>query len=134
MRDCVTNEPVAIHRTALTPDGRKIDRKMLGPTRGAAIMLSGEVTSYLGVAEGIETALSIVGTGWRNVWALGSTSGFAAMPVLPNLQLTVFADADAAGQAAALALAQRYAATGQSAFIQTPAHGDFNDLVRAAHA
>ena len=95
-------------------------------------MLSGEVTSYLGVAEGIETALSIVGTGWRNIWALGSTSGFAAMPVLPNLQLTVFADADPAGQSAALALAGRYAADGRAAYVQSPPAGDFNDMIKEA--
>src|SRR5262249_58494639 len=39
-RDIHSNEPRAIHRTALTTDGDKIDRKMLGARGGCAIKLT----------------------------------------------------------------------------------------------
>jgi putative DNA primase/helicase len=34
VRSVVTNQPQGVHRTALTPEGRKLDRKMLGPKTG----------------------------------------------------------------------------------------------------
>lgn len=133
MRDPVTGEPVGIHRTALTPEARKIDRKMLG--RAGAITLSRgvDVTHGLGIAEGIETALSVLAAGWAPVWALGSAGGIASFPVLPGIEvLTVFADADEAGQKAARAVAERYADAGREAFIQTPPEGDFNDRLQGS--
>ena len=77
--DMQTGDPVAIHRTALLSDGSGKDeqtpglgnsKKMLGPSAGAAIMLSPfeEITLGLGICEGIETAVSIAQTGWREVW------------------------------------------------------------------
>jgi hypothetical protein len=61
--DIFTNERGGISRTALRPDGlAKIDRKMLGPTKGFCIKLSRdeEVTNRLNLSEGIETGLSAV--------------------------------------------------------------------------
>ena len=54
------NAPAAIHRTALTPDGEKIGRKMLGPVKGAAIKLDPDeaVTISLAIGEGTETCLA----------------------------------------------------------------------------
>lgn len=133
MRDPATGEPIGIHRTALTPDARKIDRKMLG--RAGAIMLSrsDDVSHGLGIAEGIETALSVLAAGWAPVWALGSAGGIASFPVLTGIEaLTVFADADEAGQNAARAVAERYADAGREAFIQTPPEGDFNDRLQGS--
>lgn len=133
MRDFVTDEPRAIHRTALTPDGQKAfgsdSKKMLGPARGAVIKLAFEAPGRIGIAEGIETGLSVIQAGWTPVWAAGSAGGIEALPVLPYAELTVFADPGEAGQAAAIKLATRWAATGQSASVQTPARGDFNDAL-----
>lgn len=133
MRDPVTGEPIGVHRTALTPDARKLDRKMLG--RAGAIMLSrsDDVSHGLGIAEGIETALSVLAAGWAPVWAIGSAGGIVSFPVLPGIEaLTVFADADEAGQNAARAVAERYADAGLEAFIQTPPAGDFNDRLQGS--
>jgi hypothetical protein len=62
VRDIKSDEPVAIHRTALTgdPKPQRIDRLSLGPVAGGAVKLSldGDVTHGLMIAEGIETALS----------------------------------------------------------------------------
>src|SRR3954469_3218465 len=41
-RDIRTNEPKAIHRTALTSHAKKIDRKALGPKAGCAIKLTAD--------------------------------------------------------------------------------------------
>lgn len=135
MRDPVTGEPVGIHRTALTTNARKINRKMLGKAGAIMLSRSDEVTHGLGIAEGIETALSALAAGWGPVWALGSAGGIASFPVLNGVEaLTVFADADEAGRKAARAVAERYAAAGREAFVQTPSEGDFNDiLMGAAH-
>jgi putative DNA primase/helicase len=52
-----------IHRTPLSPDGGKgdIGKKMLGSSAGAVVKLSPdeEVTTVLGIGEGIESALSL---------------------------------------------------------------------------
>jgi hypothetical protein len=134
-RDIVTGEPCGIHRTALTTDGGKIDKKMLGRAGGAAIMLSksAEVTHGLGIAEGIETALSVLNTGWAPVWAIGSAGCIAAFPILDGLDaLTVFADADEAGLEAARAVARRYSDHGRDGYVQIPPRGDFNDILMEA--
>jgi hypothetical protein len=51
---------MAIQRTALTPDAKKIGRKMLGPARDAAIMLDpiDRGDGILTIAEGLETAMT----------------------------------------------------------------------------
>ena len=57
--DAITGEPRAIHRTAITAAGAKIDRKALGPVKGCVIRLWPDelVTHGLVISEGIETAL-----------------------------------------------------------------------------
>ena len=68
VRDIRTNEPRAVHRTALTSEGQQAtidgkDRLALGPIAGGAIKLTPDqdVTICLGIGEGIETALSLRG-------------------------------------------------------------------------
>ena len=55
-----TDEIIGIHRTALTPDAKKIGRKMLGTASRAAIKLDpdAEVTMGLAVAEGVESGMA----------------------------------------------------------------------------
>jgi len=66
VRDVITDKPKAIHRTALSGDGLKVkvrcaDRLSLGPIAGGVIKLTPdeEVETCLGIAEGVETALSM---------------------------------------------------------------------------
>lgn len=134
-RDLVTDEPRGIHRTFLTPDGRKAGpdaKRMLGPVAGAAIKLTpdGNVTAGLGIAEGLETAISVLLTGWRPVWALGSAGAIRSFPRLGGIEaLTIFADADEAGWAAAEACGERLAGEGvEVRVIAPPGEGqDWND-------
>lgn len=138
MRDVLTNEPCGVHRTFLDAQGRKLDRKMLGRAKGACVKLSpdAEVTQGLGIAEGIETALSVMQAGFRPMWACLSAGAIAAFPVLPGVDcLTVFADHDKSGtgEQAARECLTRWMDAGREAVAISPAAlGDFNDIPEVA--
>ncbi|WP_405403618.1 toprim domain-containing protein [Paracoccus sp. Ld10] len=128
----------AIHRTYLRADGTgKADaepaKAMQGATRGGAVRLT-EAQGPLVVAEGIETALSLSSGLLRapaTVWAALSAPGIAALrlPDRPH-RLTVAADGDPVGQAAATALAERAAALGWTvSLLPAPLGRDWNDVL-----
>lgn len=133
----------AIHRIFLQPDGRdrlrdEIGGKLsLGLTKGTVARLSAdeEVTTGLGLAEGIEDGIAIMNSGWRPVWATVGRAGMASFPILDGIEaLTLFCDNDAAGRNAARSCAERWhAANGETRIIDLPAAiKDHNDLVREA--
>lgn len=143
VRDVRTNEPRAIHRTALTLDGRKgsvggHDRLSLGPIGGGAIKLTtdAEVTTCLGVGEGMETALSLQllpEFGRSPVWSLISAGGIAGLPVLAGIEcLWIAVDHDEAGVRAAQTAAARWSEAGAASFLVQPrtARADLNDLFK----
>lgn len=135
---------VAIHCTYLQPDGSgkaSVDpaRKLWKPsadtsTKGAAIPLypiraPGLAFTYLGVAEGIETALALrkLKPGLP-VWATVSAGGMRALKLPKGIaHLLIGADADEAGLSAARALAKRAAGSGIRALVEWPQEGDWND-------
>lgn len=88
LRHVVTDAPMAVHRTALTAEGAKHGRKMLGPSGGAAIKLDGAgvVTTALVVGEGIESAMSARQLGYGPNWALGSVGEIERFPVLSRIE------------------------------------------------
>jgi putative DNA primase/helicase len=140
MRDIKTNEPRAIHRTFLKHDGagkNAYGKMMLGAARGAVIKLSDEadVTLGLGLAEGIENALSLLVYGWWPVWAAGSAGAIRIFPVLYGIEtLTIFSDADdgGVGIAAARSCAIRWQTAGRNVEIHKPPAGtDWNDVARS---
>ncbi|MBM6582985.1 toprim domain-containing protein [Microvirga sp. BT689] len=95
-----TDRITGIHRTALTPNGTKIGRKMLGIVAGAAIKLDPDeaVTGGLTIGEGIETTLSARQFGIKPAWALGSVGALASFPVLSGIEaLTLLAEEDTSG-------------------------------------
>lgn len=133
MVNIVTNKPTGIHRTALKPDGSgKAEmpdgtnpKKMLGRAKGAMVKLTDDsnVTNGLGIAEGIEDALTVICAGWRPVWAALSAGGIANFPVLPGVEcLTIFGDADPTGLAAAQECQARWRAAGRECPIVLPPH------------
>jgi putative DNA primase/helicase len=127
----------AIHRTALTPDGKKIDRKMLGPVAGAAIKIDADenVEQGLMIGEGFETCLAARQLGLRPVWALGSAGAIANFPVLAGVDaLTILAETDDSGANAKAirACGNRWAAAGREVIVATPyVRGDMNEALRA---
>lgn len=139
VRNIVTNEPQAIHRTAIDATGRKIDRKAYGPIGGGAVKLTdnADVTKVIAIGEGIETALSI-----RElpdlcnmpVWSVLSANGIASFPVLPAIESVWIAadnDASGTGQNAARSAGERLHAAGVETIILAPtqAGADLNDKV-----
>ena len=142
LTDAVTGEPRTLHRTWVRADGRKADvdppRMLLGGHRkqGAVARLwpNDAVTGGLGIAEGIETALSLA-SAYRPVWAAIDAGNLAALPVLAGIQcLVLAADHDAAGVAAAETCARRWTAAGCEVRVllaPTP-RADLNDLARCA--
>src|SRR5262249_38686899 len=126
----------AVHRTRLTLDGQKIDRRMLGPVANAAIMIDADenVTTGLIIAEGFETALSARQLGWRPVWALGSAGAITTFPVLSGIEcLTVLAELDDSGanMRAIEAVGTRWTAANREVLIVSPRFGgDANDALR----
>ncbi|MEO0426181.1 MAG: toprim domain-containing protein [Pseudomonadota bacterium] len=130
------SEPVAIHRTFLDPAGVKApfdsSKMMLGPVGGGAVRLS-EDSGPLIVAEGIETALSLLdalASERPSVWAALSATGMEGLR-LPERSgaLVVAADGDDAGRRAACKLACAAHANGWKVEMMTaPEWADFNDV------
>jgi putative DNA primase/helicase len=93
------------------PD-RSNAKKMLGPAKGAAIMLTpfDDVTLGLGLSEEIETGVACMLTGWRPMWVCGNSSNMRSFPCLSGVKAaTLFVDHDenGAGQKAAQACMDR---------------------------
>lgn len=126
----------AIHRTALTSEAKKIDRKMLGPVAGAAIKIDADqdVEQGLTIGEGFETGLAGRMLGFRPVWALGSASAIRLFPVLPGIDaLTILAETDDSGANAGAIkeCGTRWVAEQREVIVATPrGAGDMNDAVQ----
>jgi phage/plasmid primase-like uncharacterized protein len=94
-----------------------------------------EAVDYgLGIAEGIETALTLA-TVLKPVWSLIDAGNLATLPVLGGVEcLTIAADHDAAGIKAAEACAARWVEAGCDVRIVLPPKlgADLNDFLREA--
>lgn len=138
MTNLETGAPCGVHRTFLRPDGAgKVEhgttKAMLGVAGVVRLSPDADVLLGLGLVEGIETGLSVMQrAGWRPVWAATSAGGIARFPVLLGLEsLTVFADADAPGLAAARVCCQRWVDAGREARILAPPVGDWDDQLES---
>ena len=129
---------LGVHLTFLTTDGKSNaslggKRKlMLGGTRGGAVRL-GEPAGELTVAEGIETALSVVDATGCPTWAALSTSGLVALEIPSDvITIRIAADGDAPGAVAADSAARRWRAEGRRVLVRPAPQGlDFNDVAMA---
>ena len=142
VRNIVTDEPQAVHRTALDLAGNKIevngkDRLALGPIANGAVKLTvdEEVTNCLGVGEGIETTLSLrclPEFGASPVWSLLNAAGIASFPVLSGIEcLWIAVDDDPAGRGASDLCADRWRWAGREVWLvkgRVPG-SDLNDIV-----
>jgi hypothetical protein len=136
-----TREPLTLARTWVQADGQKANvdppRMLLGghaKKHGVIRLWPDEaVTLGLGIAEGVESALSLA-HGFAPTWAAIDAGNLGALPVLAGVEtLVIGADHDPAGIAAAHACAERWAAAGRGVFIVLPEPGrDINDVARAA--
>jgi putative DNA primase/helicase len=135
-RNIRTNQPQAIGRTALTPDGEMIGRKMLGAKGGCAVKLSPDenVTEGLTIGEGVETTLAGMTLNFRPAWALGTAAEVARFPVLSGIEcLSVLVDNDVSGtgQASALECSRRWTSAGREVFrvLPTAVGQDMADII-----
>jgi hypothetical protein len=132
-RDIASDEPRAVMRTALTPDGRKIDRKALGPVGGCAVKLSddADVTMSLTIGEGLESTLAGLLKGFAPAWAMGSAGSIAKFPVLAGIEaLTILGEDDDANCRAVAECAHRWLAADREVFrASSTAGGDMNDAM-----
>jgi putative DNA primase/helicase len=138
-RNIETDEPCGIHRTFLDPGtAQKIDRKMLGVAKAAAIKIDADssISSRLTIGEGVETLLSARMAGLGPVWSLGSSGGVARFPVLYDLkELSILEENDPTSRRDVRSCARRYRDARKPVNIITVQNGnDFNDAWKAANA
>ncbi|CAA7614957.1 DUF927 domain-containing protein [Magnetospirillum sp. SS-4] len=140
VRDGAGNPTGGIHRTFLLDDGSgkaPPGKKMLGAVDGGSVRLAPlPADGHLGVAEGIETALSAWAIFGIPTWAALSAGGIRQWQWPEGTsRVTIFADAGDAGQQAAATLADRLNAADIPSTIVSPLHGDdFNDDLRKGAA
>ena len=91
--DNISGEPRAIHRRAITPDGKNLGHwRALGATAGCVIRLwpDDEVSQGLVLGEGVETVLAAAtrithrGTLLQPAWAAGDAGHMATFPALSS--------------------------------------------------
>jgi putative DNA primase/helicase len=136
LRDIVTDEPCGIHRTFLDrATAQKIDRRMLGIAKHAAIKLDAHATisTTLTIGEGVETALSGRMAGLGPVWALGSSGAVGAFPVIRGVtEITILEENDPTSCRDVKTCAHRYLAARKPVNIVTTDIGnDLNDAWRS---
>lgn len=126
---------VAVHRTWLRCDGLgkaavEPAKMALGPCRGGAVRLA-PATDVLQVAEGIETALAAMQATDQPTWASLGTSGLKSLALPAGIRhVTILADGDAPGEAAARAAGERWVREGREVRIaRAPAGLDFADVL-----
>jgi hypothetical protein len=136
MRNIHTDDVTAVQRTALTPEGRKIERRMLGLAADAAIKLDGDtdVSISLTIGEGFESCLAGRQLHFRPTWALGSVGAIAKFPVLGGIEtLTILEETGDRGASirAVETCAERWHDKKCDVFIVTPrvCVGDVNDVL-----
>jgi len=142
LRDVETDAPAGILRTALTSDGKKIDRLSLGRWHAPRAIKLWPAGETLIVGEGVETVLSAAtrmihdGLPLRPAWATAGTARLATLPPIQGVKrLIVLADNDDAGCMAARRCGQTAANAGCTVQLLTPTNvKDFNDIVRGRAA
>ena len=129
---------VGVHRIYLDQDCKQKspvapNKMSLGRISGGAVRLMPAAGDTLAVAEGIETALSVIIATGIPTWAAISSSGMGAirMPELPGIKrIIIAADADKAGISAADKLAGRLTHRFDVRIALPPKGKDFNDILR----
>jgi Toprim domain len=134
MRSIATDDTTAIQRTRLSPEGKKVEQRMLGVVRGAAVKLDADksVTDRLYVGEGVETCMSARQIGLRPTWALGSAGAIENFSVWDGINtLTILAEGDKASERAVETCGARWHQASRQVFINRSRIGkDLNDALQ----
>lgn len=130
---------VAVQRTFLERSGacraRDLDdpKMILGRPLSGAVILA-EATTILGLAEGVETALSAMMLFDIPVWAALGSSRLAQVAIPQKVNhLVLFADSDPAGRIGAASAAEAYGVPGRTIETLYPPEvcKDWNDVLRS---
>jgi Toprim domain len=136
-RGIFSDEPTGIHRIALSPDGNRIERRMLGSGGVVKLFPAGKT---LVAGEGVETVMAAAtrikrwGALLQPAWAALSNGVLGNLPLIAGVErLVILVDHDlnGAGQAAATRCAERWSRAGREVVQLMPKRpgSDFNDLV-----
>lgn len=133
---------IAVHRTFLTADcdrkaGVSEPKLSLGPVSGAAVRLAAGGPE-LGIAEGIETAMSFMQMTGIPTWSALSAPGIEALilpplPIASSVAIAADRDGSGRGEQAAETAARRWISEGRCVRIVLPPEPfkDFNDAHQA---
>jgi hypothetical protein len=132
-----TREPLSLHRTWITPTGKAdIDPPRMPlanhTTKEGVIRLHPDewVAHRLGLAEGIETALSMAWA-FQPVWSTIDAGHLAKFPLIVGVsELVIARDNDPAGITAATACARRWKEAGRHVLITNQKQNDLNDVLK----
>lgn len=138
--DIHSNQALSLHRTWITATGKadiEKPRMQLGnhTLKNGVIRLwpDEDVGHTLGIAEGIETALSLAHS-VQPVWATIDAGHLAKFPVLAGMtELYIGQDQDPAGIAASSTCAARWHAAGRRVEVSQQQKNDLNDEVKALY-
>ncbi len=135
MRNVKTDDPCGIQRTFLDTDGRKIERRMLGIAKNAAIKIDSHdsINGPLTIGEGFETTYASKLAGFGPSWALGSAGAIKTFPVITRVkELTILQENDPTGTSANAVseCGKRYLTAKRPVTVVTPRADlvDFNDV------
>ena len=132
---------IAIHRTFLDIQrGKKAafakPKRALGSLGAGAVRLFDAESGTLGLAEGIESALSAKALTGIPCWATLGNERFGSVAIPDSVtQLYLFIDADAGGELAAERGLAAYAKDGRDIYIRKPTilGQDWNDVLKAKY-
>ncbi|WP_428831640.1 DUF7146 domain-containing protein [Erythrobacter westpacificensis] len=136
---CRDEGPIAIHRTFLSSEAStkaafEKPKRALGALGEAAVRLFSPASGKLGLAEGIESAMSAYALTGIPVWATLGNERFGLVSVPENVtELHLFVDHDAGGELAASRALAAYARDGRTILVRKPfsRDTDWNDELTA---
>ncbi|WP_234029086.1 DUF7146 domain-containing protein [Aurantiacibacter spongiae] len=131
--------PIAIHRTFLSTEASgkaafEKPKRALGALGEAAVRLFAPASGKLGLAEGIESAMSAYALSGIPVWATLGNERFGLVSVPESVtELHLFVDHDAGGELAASRSLAAYARDGRTIQVREPTShdSDWNDELTA---
>ena len=131
--------PIAIHRTFLSTEASgkaafEKPKRALGALGEAAVRLFAPVSGKLGIAEGIESAMSAYALTGIPVWATLGNERFGLVSVPESVtELHLFVDHDAGGELAASRALAAYARDARTIHVRKPSSRDtdWNDELQA---
>ena len=131
--------PIAIHRTFLSTEASgkaafEKPKRALGALGEAAVRLFAPVSGKLGLAEGVESAMSAYALTGIPVWATLGNERFGLVSVPESVtELHLFVDRDAGGELATSRGLAAYAREGRTIHVRKPSSrdSDWNDELTA---